>query len=140
MGGESHSSCVPVPRLPCLSVCVRGGQYTSVSMVEEKAAEGIKKLLNAEHKATETVAQAKQDKVAKLKMAKEEAEQEIATYKGQREQQFSVFSQERTGDSGSHKASTDKATKAELDAIAKQVAKNKGTMVDMLLSSVTTVA
>merc|ERR1712151_752230 len=116
------------------------GGYSSVSMVEEKAAAGIQKLLQAEHEAAEVVAAAKMDKVAKLKMAKEEAEAEISAYKQQREAQFQIFSKERTGDSGSHKTSTDAATKAELAEIAKQVAANKGTMGDILLKSVTTVA
>jgi len=109
-------------------------------MVEEKAAAGIQKLLQAEHEAAEVVAAAKLEKVAKLKMAKEEAEAEIAAYKAQREQQFQIFAKERSGNSGEHKTATDNATAAELLAIDKQVAKNKDKMVEMLLQSVTTVA
>ena len=37
------------------------------------------------------------EKVAKLKMAKEEAEAEIAAYKQQREAQFQIFSKEVRG-------------------------------------------
>merc|ERR1719387_3307603 len=100
------------------------GGYSAVSssgIMEEKAQLGIQKLLQAEHEAADVVAKAKTDKVAKLK------------------QQFQAFSKERTGDSGSHKASTDALTKAELETISKQVAANKDTMIAMLLQSVTTV-
>ena len=104
-----------------------------------QAALGIQKLLQAEHEAAEVVASAKSEKVSKLKQAKEEADAEIAAYKSQRESQFQVFSKERTGDSGSHKTLTDAQTSRELDTINAQVAANKGTMVEMLLQSVTTV-
>jgi len=77
--------------------------------------------------------------VAKLKLAKEEAEAEIAAYKAQREQQFQIFSTEHSGQSGTHKTQTDASVKSELEAIDAQVLKNKDTMVEMLLQSVTTV-
>merc|ERR1712113_216999 len=115
------------------------GGYESVSMVEEKAAQGIQKLLQAEHEAAEVVALAKQDKVAKLKKAKEEAEAEIAAYKAQREQHFQLFQQQHSGGSATHKLKNDASVKSELDAINAQVVKNKDKMVDMLLQSVTTV-
>merc|ERR1712226_1832763 len=103
--------------------------YGQVPMAEDtKAAQGIHKLLQAEQEAAEVVAAAKLEKVAKLKRAKEEADAEIAHYKSQREQQFQIFSKERSGDSSGHKNATDASTKAELDAIAKQVAANKDTM------------
>jgi hypothetical protein len=46
-----------------------------------KAHAGIQKLLQAEQDAAEIVAKAKQDKVARLKQAKAEADEEIAAYK-----------------------------------------------------------
>uniref|UniRef100_A0A7S0Q7T4 V-type proton ATPase subunit G n=1 Tax=Coccolithus braarudii TaxID=221442 RepID=A0A7S0Q7T4_9EUKA len=108
-------------------------------MVEEKAALGIQKLLQAEHEAADVVAVAKTEKVDTMKKAKKEAEQEIARYKATREDQFVIFSKERSGDSGSHKTATDALTVKELATINKQVAANKDTMVQMLLQSVTTV-
>merc|ERR1712228_213083 len=96
--------------------CMRSS-YTPVPMVEEKAAIGIQKLLQAEQKAAEVVAEARADKVRKLKLAKDEAETEIAEYKKTREAQFVIFSKERLGDSGAHKLSVDKETSRNLSAI-----------------------
>merc|ERR1712037_1073108 len=117
----------------------RCASYSSLSMVEERAAIGIQKLLHAEQKAAEVVADARADKVRKLKLAKDEAEAEIAAYKQQRESQFHIFSKERMGDSGAHKTNIDKETIRELNTIATQVKANGDTMVKMLLQSVTTV-
>lgn len=109
-------------------------------MVEEKAHAGIQKLLQAEQEAAEVVAAAKAEKVMMLKKAKEDADQEIAAYKQERERLFQIFSKERMGDTGTHSKETASATERQLSDIQKQVAANKGRMADMLLQSVTTVA
>ena len=73
-------------------------------------------------------------------MAKKEAEAEIAAYKQSREAQFQNFSKERMGDTGTHSKELAKQTEAELAGIVGEVQRNKKTVIDMLLKSVTTVA
>ena len=76
----------------------------------------------------------------RLKQAKAEAEAEIAAYKSAREAQFQIFSKERMGDSAGHSTTLAKSTEAELAAIKSDVDKNKASVIDMLIKSVTTVA
>mmetsp|Transcript_28086 Transcript_28086/g.82185 ORF Transcript_28086/g.82185 Transcript_28086/m.82185 type:complete len:110 (-) Transcript_28086:210-539(-) len=108
-------------------------------MADDKAHQGIQKLLTAEHEAMEVVAAAKADKVNRLKQAKQEAEGEIAAYKADREAQFKIFATERGSGATGHASSLNTATEKELVDIANQVALNKNTVIDMLLKSVTSV-
>lgn len=62
-----------------------------------KAHIGIQKLLQAEQDAAEIVAKAKQDKVARLKQAKAEADEEIAAYKAPRTPRVSALLEPRQG-------------------------------------------
>lgn len=80
------------------------------------------------------------EKVARLKLAKAEAERDIEAYKATREAQFQVFSKERMGDTGSYSKGLAKATEEELAAIAKAVTDNKASVIDLLLKSVKTVS
>ena len=80
------------------------------------------------------------EKVARLKLAKAEAERDIEAYKATREAQFQVFSKERMGDTGSYSKGLAKATEEELAAIAKAVIDNKASVIDLLLKSVKTVS
>ena len=80
------------------------------------------------------------EKVARLKLAKAEAERDIEAYKATREAQFQVFSKERMGDTGSYSKGLAKATEEELAAIAKSVTDNKASVIDLLLKSVKTVS
>jgi V-type H+-transporting ATPase subunit G len=80
------------------------------------------------------------EKVARLKLAKAEAERDIEAYKATREAQFQVFSKERMGDTGSYSKGLAKATEEELAAIAKSVTDNKAGVIDLLLKSVKTVS
>ena len=50
------------------------------------------------------------------------------------------FAAQRMGDSSVHESALSKTTEAELMQISNDVAKNKATVIDMLLKSVTTVA
>mmetsp|Transcript_960 Transcript_960/g.2013 ORF Transcript_960/g.2013 Transcript_960/m.2013 type:complete len:111 (-) Transcript_960:411-743(-) len=108
-------------------------------MADDKAHQGIQKLLQAEHSAMEVVAAAKAEKHARLKQAKEEAESEIAAYKAEREAQFNVFSKDRMGDSGAYSAGINAATEKELAEIAKKVSQNQNAVIDVLLKSVSNV-
>lgn len=80
------------------------------------------------------------EKVQRLKLAKQEAEAEIADYKGKREAQFATFSKERMGTSAGYTANISKMTEGELATISSDISKNKAKVIDMLLKSVTTVA
>jgi len=109
-------------------------------MADDKAHQGIQKLLQAEHDATSVVKAAKDEKVARLKQAKAEAEAEVLAYKQQREAQFQIFAKERLGDTGAHSKELAKATEAELLSIDAMVAKNKGAVIAGLLMAVETVS
>ncbi len=108
-------------------------------MTEAKAQAGIQKLMQAEHEAAQIVAAARDDKVSRLRLAKEEAEAEIAAYKQAREAQFQVFAKERMGDTGAHSKASQESVTTELAEIAQKVKANKETMINMLIQSVTTV-
>ncbi|KAJ1628464.1 H+-ATPase G subunit-domain-containing protein [Pavlovales sp. CCMP2436] len=62
--------------------------------MDNSAHMGIQRLLEAESQASEVVAQAKKDKVLRLKLAKEEAENEIMAYRQLREEQFQKYASE----------------------------------------------
>jgi len=114
--------------------------YSSIpQMADEKAHQGIQKLLMAEHDATAVVKAAKDEKVARLKQAKAEAEAEILAYKQQREAQFQIFAKERLGDTGTHSKELAKASDMELASIKAAVEKNKDAVIANLLKAVETV-
>eukprot|EP00911_Craspedida_sp_UC1_P000999 UC1_evm1s747 len=96
---------------------------------------GIKKLLEAEAKAADTVKQAKNAKMLRLKRAKEEATAEIARYREQRQTDLDkILAQGSDGDSSLASIASNK--ESQISALNKTVSANKGEAVSMLVDSV----
>jgi len=108
--------------------------------MSDSAHVGIQKLLEAESQASEVVAQAKKDKVMRLKQAKEEAENEIAAYRALREEQFQKYKNERMGDSGEYTKKIQLETDNAMRNIQISMDANKEKIITSLLQSVTTVS
>ncbi|KAG8460894.1 hypothetical protein KFE25_010645 [Diacronema lutheri] len=101
---------------------------------------GIQRLLEAESQASEVVAQAKKDKVLRLKLAKEEAENEIMAYRQLREDQFQKYSADRTGNTGDFTKKVQAETDSAMKNIQISIDANKEKIITSLLQSVTTVS
>ncbi|ESW29904.1 hypothetical protein PHAVU_002G108100 [Phaseolus vulgaris] len=71
-------------------------------MASNRGQSGIQQLLAAEQEAQRTVNAEKNEKLARLKQAKEEAEKEIAEYRAQLEYEFQKKVSESSGDSGAN--------------------------------------
>lgn len=108
--------------------------------MDNSAHQGIQRLLEAESQASEVVAQAKKDKVLRLKLAKEEAENEIMAYRAMREAQFAKYSDERSGNTGEYTKKIQTETDAAMRNIQISIDANKEKIITSLLQSVTTVS
>lgn len=98
--------------------------------------EEIQLLLRAEQEAAEIVSQARKDKVAKLKMAREEAEVEVAQYRASLESQFKQFCDEKKGNKGSYVEELKQKTKIDVSEVENQVRDKKADVIDILLNAV----
>ncbi|KAI4349155.1 hypothetical protein L6164_009787 [Bauhinia variegata] len=100
---------------------------------------GIQQLLAAEQDAQRIVNAARNEKLARLKQAKEEAEKEIAEYRAQVEREFQKKLAESSGDSGANVKRLEKETEAKIHQLKTQAAIISNDVVNMLLKHVTTV-
>ncbi|RMX46620.1 V-type proton ATPase subunit G [Pocillopora verrucosa] len=98
--------------------------------------QGIQQLLQAEKKAETMVSEARKRKTRKLKEAKEEAQAEIRTYRGEREKQFLNYQQEHMGSKDDFQAKIEEQTNVRLDQISESVKKNKEEVIQRLLTLV----
>merc|ERR1712232_1051542 len=58
----------------------------------------IQQLLEAERKAEELITKAKQDRLSKLRQAKDKAEEELKTFREEQDQKFKLESQKKEGE------------------------------------------
>ncbi|KAL0744580.1 hypothetical protein Bca4012_086093 [Brassica carinata] len=100
---------------------------------------GIQQLLAAEQEAQHIVNAARTAKMARLKQAKEEAEQEIAEYKTKTEQDFQRKLEETSGDSGANVKRLEQETDAKIEQLKNEASRISNDVVEMLLKHVTTV-
>ncbi|EGF83982.1 hypothetical protein BATDEDRAFT_84701 [Batrachochytrium dendrobatidis JAM81] len=98
--------------------------------------QGIQTLLEAEKEASKIVAKSRQYRVQRLKDARLEASKEIEALKCQQSIQFQKFEQQFSGDSDDSVIKAQQQTEESLVEINAAVLKNKGAVIDKLLSTI----
>ncbi|KAL3579322.1 hypothetical protein D5086_020826 [Populus alba] len=111
----------------------------SRSMEANRGQNGIQLLLAAEQEAQHIVNAARNEKMARLKQAKEEAGKEIAEFRAQMESEFQRKLAESSGDSGANVKRLEQETEAKIGHLKKEAARISHDVVQMLLKHVTTV-
>ncbi|KAF7818609.1 V-type proton ATPase subunit G [Senna tora] len=108
-------------------------------MASNRGQGGIQQLLAAEQEAQQIVNAAKNEKLARLKQAKEEAEKEIAEYRAHVEYEFQKKLTESSGDSGANVKRLEQETEAKIQHLKTEAERISQDVVTMLLKHVTTV-
>ncbi|KAL5136934.1 V-type proton ATPase subunit G [Glycine soja] len=108
-------------------------------MASNRGQGGIQQLLAAEQEAQRIVNAAKNEKLARLKQAKEEAEKEIAQYRAQLEAEFQKKVSDSTGDSGANVKRLEQETDEKIQHLKTEAARISDDVVAMLLKHVTSV-
>ncbi|KAK0585795.1 hypothetical protein LWI29_034076 [Acer saccharum] len=108
-------------------------------MASSRGQGGIQQLLAAEQEAQLIVNAARNEKLIRLKQAKEEAEKEIAAYRAQMEREFQRKVAESSGDSGANVKRLEKETDARIHHLKAESEKISDGVVQMLLKHVTSV-
>ncbi|XP_028776024.1 V-type proton ATPase subunit G isoform X1 [Neltuma alba] len=116
-----------------------GNNYFHHRMASNRGQGGIQQLLAAEHEARQIVNAAKNEKLARLKQAKEEAEKEISEYRGQVEYEFQKKLAESSGDSGANVKRLEQETESKISHLKTEAERISQDVVSMLLKHVTTV-
>ncbi|PKA50105.1 V-type proton ATPase subunit G [Apostasia shenzhenica] len=100
---------------------------------------GIQMLLTAEQEAQQIVSSARNMKLARLKHAKDEAEQEAAAYRSSLEKEYERKVSETSGCSGSNMKRLEEETETKISSLSDATSNIRSDVVDMLLKHVTTV-
>uniref|UniRef100_A0A7N0VD59 V-type proton ATPase subunit G n=1 Tax=Kalanchoe fedtschenkoi TaxID=63787 RepID=A0A7N0VD59_KALFE len=100
---------------------------------------GIQQLLAAEQEAQQIVNTARNEKMARLRQAKEEAQKEIAAYRAQIELDFQKKLAQSSGDSGANVKRLEQETEIKIENLKTEGARVSHDVVSMLLKQVTTV-
>ncbi|XP_050226745.1 V-type proton ATPase subunit G 1-like isoform X2 [Mercurialis annua] len=100
---------------------------------------GIQLLLDAEQQAQLIINDARNAKLARLKQAKEEADNEIANYRSHVDSEFQRKVAGNTGDSNSNVNRLDQETDAKISHLKTEAARISLDVVNMLLKHTTTV-
>ncbi|XP_004497499.1 V-type proton ATPase subunit G1-like [Cicer arietinum] len=108
-------------------------------MASNRGQGGIQQLLAAEQEAQRIVNAAKNEKLARLKQAKEEAEKEIAQYRAKLESEFQKKLSDTSGDSGANVKRLEQETEEKIDHLKTEASRISDDVVAMLLKYVTTV-
>ncbi|KAI9086357.1 hypothetical protein K1719_031811 [Acacia pycnantha] len=108
-------------------------------MASNRGQGGIQQLLAAEQEAHQIVNAAKNEKLARLKQAKEEAEKDISEYRAHVEYEFQKKLDESSGDSGANVKRLEQETESKINHLKTQAERISQDVVSMLLKHVTTV-
>ncbi|XP_057438333.1 V-type proton ATPase subunit G1-like [Lotus japonicus] len=108
-------------------------------MASNRGQGGIQQLLAAEQEAQRIVNAAKNEKLARLKQAKEEAEKDIAEYRAHLEHEFQKKVSASSGDSGANVKRLEQETDAKIQHLKTEAGRISQDVVAMLLKYVTTV-
>ncbi|KAM7520919.1 hypothetical protein LguiB_019881 [Lonicera macranthoides] len=108
-------------------------------MEANRGQNGIQLLLTAEQEAQHIVNGAKNEKMARLKQAKEEAAKEVAEFRAQMESEFQRKVAESSGDSGANVKRLGKETESKIEHLKTEASRIGKDVVQMLLKHVTTV-
>ncbi|KAL1828061.1 hypothetical protein DCAR_0207267 [Daucus carota subsp. sativus] len=108
-------------------------------MEANRGQNGIQLLLAAEQEAQSIVNAARNEKLARLKQAKDEAEKEVAAFRAQMELEFQQKVAESSGDSGANVKRLEKETAEKIENLKAEASRISQDVVQMLLKHVTTV-
>jgi len=108
-------------------------------MAHHQNSQGIQTLLEAEKEAAKIVQKARQYRVQRLKDARTEAAKEIEELKTQKNAEFKDFEADHAGTSDQSFTKLTGETEAKLAAIQTAFDKNKNSVIEKLLTTVTTV-
>lgn len=103
-------------------------------MADKATQGGIQMLLKAEKVATEKVGEARKRKYARLKQAKDEAMEEMDTYREEREQHYRAIEKNIVGTEGSEESQVSLDTDLQLQELEKIALKNKEKAMERLLA------
>ncbi|KAK6942818.1 Vacuolar (H+)-ATPase G subunit [Dillenia turbinata] len=108
-------------------------------MASNRAQGGIQQLLAAEQEAQRIVNAARNEKMARLKQAKEEADKEVAEFRAQMEMEFQRKVAESSGDSGANVKRLEHETEGKIQHLKLEASRISHDVAHMLLKHVTTV-
>ncbi|KAK6943789.1 Vacuolar (H+)-ATPase G subunit [Dillenia turbinata] len=108
-------------------------------MASSRAQGGIQQLLAAEQEAQHIVNAARNEKMARLKQAKEEADKEVADFRAQMEMEFQRKVAESSGDSGANVKRLEHETEGKIQHLKLEASRISNDVAHMLLKHVTTV-
>ncbi|GKB21829.1 V-type proton ATPase subunit G1-like protein [Tanacetum coccineum] len=115
------------------------GSTTAYCMEDYRRQGGIQQLLVAEQEARQIVNAARTAKMNRLKQAKDEAEEEVAKYREQMENEYRKTISESTGFSGTNVKRLDDETAKKIDQLKKKAGKVSPEVIKMLMTQVTVV-
>jgi len=98
--------------------------------------QNIQKLLQAEKRAQDVIAAARQRKNVKIKQAKDEAKAEVIAYKNERDTSYKQLESKIMGDKEENEASMSKQTVKDIDEMNKMVADNEKAVINLICSIV----
>ncbi|XLU83047.1 hypothetical protein S245_006467 [Arachis hypogaea] len=104
-------------------------------MASNRGQGGIQQLLAAEQEAQRIVNAAKNEKLTRLKQAKEEADKEVAEYRAQLEREFQQKVSDSTGDSGANVKRLEHETEGKIHHLKTEAARISDDVVAMLLKT-----
>eukprot|EP00126_Sphaerothecum_destruens_P005863 Sdes_comp19084_c0_seq4m9722 len=98
--------------------------------------QGIQALLAAEKAAEETITKARNNKVKRMKQARDEADEEVKKIQSQRETQFREYVNKNSGNNDQQAQKLKEETLRQLKEMEKTVSNNESKIVKMLLNTV----
>eukprot|EP01130_Rhizamoeba_saxonica_P018979 TRINITY_DN9700_c0_g1_i1.p1 TRINITY_DN9700_c0_g1~~TRINITY_DN9700_c0_g1_i1.p1 ORF type:complete len:124 (-),score=35.86 TRINITY_DN9700_c0_g1_i1:70-408(-) len=101
--------------------------------------DGMQMLLSAERQAQSIINDARRERLAMLKQAKEEARGDISVFKAEKREEFREFRDNNASGNHSAKKSLKKQSREHRRAITEQIEGNKQEVIDLLFELVTNV-
>ena len=98
--------------------------------------QNIQKLLQAEKRAQDVIAQARQRKNLKIKQAKDEAKEEVLRYKKEREGQFKQMEAQILGDKTENESAMQSKTQNDIYNMGLMVEQNQQQVIDLVIGIV----
>merc|ERR1712183_247917 len=98
--------------------------------------QNIQKLLQAEKRAQDIIAQARQKKNLKLKQAKDEAKIEVEDYKEERKQNFKNLEAQILGDKTSNEVLLSQRTEQQIEEMQAKVLENQAKVAELVIGIV----
>ena len=102
-----------------------------------RQSENVQKVIEAERKRNEIVAEAKKGRQAKLRQARADADKEVAVFKDELEQNFNQYKQQQLGGHDQEKMKMARDTETELRQLAAQAQERIDRVADTVVEILT---